>query len=201
MYYYGPGMGALGYSDVRGSCNQGTVRSGQKICFRSSGNDAAAAQRMRCVPIPGDTGTVGARSDACQHYCCPSSVTQNASLPSPEDEDEDEGGISAVFDWVAETVGFPTQPKPESPLPMPGQTSTGKATESGFATYTAAAAERTAAAIDDENMPIEEAPADSPEEVRTEQRSWIEQYQTHITLASTVIGLLTFIIWLAVRKK
>jgi hypothetical protein len=30
---------------------------------------------------------------------------------------------------------------------------------------------------------------------------WYQRYQTHITIASTALGLVTFLGWLALRKK
>jgi hypothetical protein len=52
-----------------------------------------------------------------------------------------------------------------------------------------------AAAVEEETMgPVEDAPGGSSGD-------WLSRYQTHITIASTAIGLLTFVIWLVVRKK
>ena len=70
----------------------------------------------------------------------------------------------------------------------------GQPTADGFSTYAQETAAREGAAAEDEILPIQELPGD-------EQGTWIERYQTHVTLASTMIGLATFGIWLIVRKK
>lgn len=83
-------------------------------------------------------------------------------------------------------------------VPMPGTTPSGKPSADGFSAYAKETAMREGAAAEDEILPIQELPGD---EVADEQRTWVERYQTHITLASTMIGLATFGIWLIVRKK
>jgi hypothetical protein len=70
----------------------------------------------------------------------------------------------------------------------------GQATAEGFATYAKDLAEREGAAAEDEILPIQELPGDT-------EGTWIERHQTHITIASTLIGLATFGVWLIVRKK
>jgi hypothetical protein len=164
---------------------------------------------MSCVEIPSDTGQVGRLNEACQHYCCPSTPTLILGEAVREEEEstvaaqpgaapsQDTGGI---VDWVKGAIGMPTgQQVPAAP--MPGGTGANKPTAQGFATYAQEAALRTGAAAENEVLPIEETPPDSAGQQAAEEQTWIERYQTHITLASTAIGLGTFLVWLVIRKK
>ncbi len=122
-----------------------------------------------------------------------SASTSNAS--------EQETLFEQGWEWFREIAGAKDDQPVQQPAPMPGATPDGKPTASGFSSYAREAAIRETAAIDEEQAPIEETPPDDPETRQNDERSWIERYQTHITLASTVIGLGTFVIWLMLRKK
>jgi hypothetical protein len=68
---------------------------------------------------------------------------------------------------------------------------TGRPTAAGFAQYAGEVASSTAAAAEMAHLPIEGG----------EEPSTLQQYMPHITIASTVIGLATFVGWLVLRKK
>jgi len=111
----------------------------------------------------------------------------------------EEPGIIEKAEGALRTFFYPEQPS--QPLPMPGATPSGQPTAEGFSQYTKEAAIREGAAAEDEVLPIQELPSDDPGERLAQTQTWIERYQTHITIASTVIGLGTFGIWLLVRKR
>lgn len=199
MYeFYGPGLGAMGFSDPRGTCTE--VSGGEARCFR--GREAAAAARRNCLSLEtacevgGDDGTM---------YCCPQfgetrppAGTAQAVAPVEEDETLFEQG----WEWFRDIVGGKgEQLVSGQPAPMPGATPDGKPSASGFSQYAAEVAIREVAAVDEDEAPIQEVPPDSQGEQRERQRSWVERYQTHVTIASTLIGLGTFVVWLMVRKK
>lgn len=117
------------------------------------------------------------------------------------EQPEEEGLIEKAGEWARRVFFYPEQPAPQQPVPMPGATQTGQPTADGFSAYAKEAALREGAAAEDEILPVQELPGDAPAEVEAQQRTWIERYQTHVTIASTVIGLATFGIWLLVRKK
>jgi hypothetical protein len=73
-----------------------------------------------------------------------------------------------------------------------------KMTANGLAQHASDVAREVADTVYDESMPIE---SDSRNSSGGEEQPWYERYSTHITIGSTVIGLGTFMIWLAVRKK
>lgn len=199
-YYYGPGLGALGFSDPRGNCTE--VENGETRCFRL--REAGSARSRDCVSLTrdcevgGDDGTI---------YCCPQYGTTRAPGTPPsnyqnEPTEEPRTMIGQGWNWFQEVIGAKEQGVSEQSTPMPGSTPSGKPTAAGFSAYAQEAAIRETAAVEEEQQaPIQEAPEDSSDVEQNEESSWIEQYQSHITLASTVIGLGTFIIWLMVRKK
>ena len=112
---------------------------------------------------------------------------------------EEQQSILEKAEDALRTFFYPEQSSSNQEQPMPGATASGQPTAEGFSEYTKEAAVRAGAAAEDEILPVQELPGDEQEDV--EQRTWIERYQTHITIASTVIGLGTFVIWLIVRKK
>jgi len=77
---------------------------------------------------------------------------------------------------------------------LPADKSDIQPTAEGFATYAKDVARTEGAAAEEDILPVQELPGDTS-------GTWVERYQTHITIASTVIGLATFGIWLIVRKK
>jgi len=113
----------------------------------------------------------------------------------------DGGTIEQAVDFVKNVSGFPQREQAQAPAPMPGKTDSGAPSAGGFAQYAAAVAERETAAIDEEQAPFEEVPGDSEQAYQQDERSWVERYQSHITIGSTIIGLLTFVAWLVLRKK
>jgi hypothetical protein len=129
------------------------------------------------------------------------STTRRRRTNDPPLPPEEPGASLFSLDWVKSLVGFPEQEAPPSPAPMPGKTQSGAPTATGFSKYAGEAAIRAGAAQEDEIYPIEEAPESDPSQYGAEERSWIQRYQTHITIASTVIGLATFLGWLILRKK
>jgi hypothetical protein len=123
--------------------------------------------------------------------------SSSAAVPTEEPQTLFEQG----WEWFREIAGAKGEQQPRQPAPMPGATPDGKPTAAGFSSYAREAAVREVAQVDEEMAPIEETPPDSPAQQQEDERSWIERYQTHITLISTVVGLGTFVIWLALRKK
>jgi hypothetical protein len=77
---------------------------------------------------------------------------------------------------------------------LPADKSDLQTTADGFVNYAKDTALREGAAAEEEVLPVQELPGDTS-------GTWIERHQTHITIASTLIGLATFGIWLVVRKK
>lgn len=116
--------------------------------------------------------------------------------------DQEEGLIEKAENAFM-TFFYPEQPEqPEQPpAPMPGATPSGKPTAQGFSEYAKETAIREGAAAEDEVLPVQELPSDDPGERQAQAQTWIERYQTHITIGSTLIGLVTFGIWLIVRKR
>lgn len=199
--YYGPGLGALGFSDPRGTCAE--VSNGETRCFRQREAGAARSRDCRSLTrqceVGGDDGTM---------YCCPQFGTTRApgTAPSWQQDQEAEEPTTIIgegWEWFREVLGAKgRQGSQDQPAPMPGATIDGKPSAEGFSAYAREAAIRETAAVEEEHQaPIQEAPDDSSSDEQDEERSWIERYQTHITLVSTVIGLGTFIVWLMVRKK
>lgn len=135
-------------------------------------------------------------------YYGPGLGTNGDSAPAETSPERDQETLfEQGWEWFREIAGTKNNNQTQQPAPMPGATADGKPTAAGFSSYAREAAVREVAEVDEEMAPIEETPPDDPETQRDDERSWIEQYQTHITLASTVIGLGTFVIWLMVRKK
>lgn len=184
----------LGFSDPRGTCSQ--VSGGETRCFRA--REAAAATSNRCRSLSQNC-TVG--SDAGTMYCCP----QFGSVRAPTTSGGGEG-ITDLLDTLATTGGGSTGGGTLNALrgilgfgvSVPQTTPSGSKTASTAQAVANAAkgvAVTEAAAVEQEIIgPVEESPGGAS-------GSWLSRYQTHITIASTVIGLLTFVIWLVARKK
>jgi len=200
--YYGPGLGALGFSNPRGACTE--IANGETRCFRE--REAGSARSQNCqslttaCEVGGDGGTM---------YCCPqfgaTRAPEGGATPAPAaatPEGAPETLLEQGWDWFREVIGAKGQSTPDSqPLPMPGVTADGKPSAAGFSAYVREAAVREIATVDEEQAPVQETPDDDPRSDEGDGRSWIERYQTHITLVSTLVGLGTFVIWLVVRKK
>jgi len=128
-------------------------------------------------------------------------TTPPASTEPAAPAEESETLFEQGWEWFREVAGGKNgQQQVEQPASMPGATAASSPTAAGFSQYASEAAIREVAVVDEEQAPIQEVPSDAPDG-QEDERSWIEQYQTHITIASTLVGLGTFIIWLAVRKK
>jgi len=176
--------GGLGFSDPRGTCGQ--VTGGETRCFRS--REAAAATSHGCRSL-NQNCTVG--SDSGTMYCCPQFGSVRA--PSASTTPEGGGALTQAANALKGILGFGFSVPPTTG----SDAASGEAAPSaeGFANYAKNAAVNEAAAVEEDLVaPVEEDPGGSPGD-------WINRYQTHITIASTVIGLVTFVIWLAVRKK
>lgn len=196
--YYTPGLGALGFSDPRGSCSE--IANGETRCFREREAGQARSRGCNSLTTPcevgGDNGTM---------YCCPQFGTTRAPTGDTPVTSSSENSSGTLIDqgwnWFREILGTKNQSGSTQPVPMPGATADGKPSASGFSAYAREAAVRETAVVDEEQAPIQEAPGGDPRVEENEQRFRIERYQTHITLASTIIGLGTFVVWLMVRKK
>lgn len=125
----------------------------------------------------------------------------NSSPTEASSEQDQETMFEQGWEWFREVSGAKDNQTPQQPAPMPGATADGKPSAAGFSSYARETAVREVAAVDEEMAPIEEQPPDDPETQQSDERSWIERYQTHITLVSTIVGLGTFVIWLVIRKK
>jgi len=135
-----------------------------------------------------------------------SSGTSTTSSAERRDDAQPETVFERGWEWFREIASGKDQPAAGAATqtvaaPMPGATADGKPTAEGFAEYAQEAAVRATAAVDEEQAPIEEVPPESEAAQAADEQSWIERYQTHITLFSTVAGLVTFGIWLLVRKR
>jgi hypothetical protein len=91
-------------------------------------------------------------------------------------------GEESVLDEILVAVGV----KEPSAPPAQGEPSAGK-----FAQYAREVAQTEGAAAEMATLPIEEGEAPSG----------LQQYMPHIMIASTAVGLLTFVGWVVLRKK
>lgn len=183
----------MGYWDPRGTCSQ--VSGGETRCFRPS--EVAAATRNRCrstsqsCTVSGSSGTT---------YCCP----RFGSVRPPTTSG---GDITGLLDTLATTGGGSGSgggALTQAANAVKGILGFGVSTQTtaeasptaqGFSDYAKNAAVTEAAAVEEEVIgPVEEEPGGSS-------GNWLNRYQTHITIASTAIGLVTFVIWLVVKKK
>lgn len=187
------GLGALGYSYPRGACSQ--VSGGEQRCFRPS--EESIARRAGCR----DTGEACEVSGATgATYCCPATAglarqpgaTTPSSAETPAAEGERKGVWESITEWfTAEGERVTDRPAPTPAGKASGAPAGGTPTPDGFAQYAREVAGSEAARQEMETLPIEDqTPA-----------PWYQRYQTHITIASTGLGLLTFLGWLALRKK
>jgi hypothetical protein len=174
----------LGFSDPRGACSE--VTGGETRCFRA--REAAAATSHRCrsttqtCTVGGDAGTV---------YCCPQFGSVRASGPATTPEGG--GALTQAANALKGILGFGVSQTTD--VNTEAANEKGAPSAQGFSNYVKNAAVAEAAAVEEDVMgPAEDAPGGSS-------GNWISRYQTHITIASTAIGLATFVIWLVVRKK
>lgn len=190
MTYEYKGRG-LGFSDPRGTCSQ--VANGETRCFRPS--ETAAATRNRCLST-NQSCTVGGSSGAM--YCCPQfgSTRAPTTAPTTAPATTGEGGaLTQAANAIKGILGFGVG-VPQPPSGNAGAVDDkGSPTAQGFSDYAKNAAVTEAAAVEEEVIgPVEEEPGGSS-------GNWLNRYQTHITIASTAIGLVTFVIWLVAKKK
>jgi hypothetical protein len=187
------GLGALGYSYPRGACSQ--VNGGEQRCFRPS--EESIATRAGCR----DTGSACEVSGATgATYCCPATASlareAGSAAPAAEEgapaEGERKGVWESITEWfTAEGERVTDRPPPTPAAKGSGAPSGGTPTPDGFAQYAREVAGSEAAGQEMRSLPIEDqTPA-----------PWYQRYQTHITIASTAIGLVTFFGWLALRDK
>lgn len=172
----------LGYSYPRGSCSQ--VNQGERRCFRPREESIATRAGCRSTDASCEvSGTTGAA------FCCPPGSL--ATDPSPASSDapaagERKGVWESITEWFTETGERVT----ERPAPS-GVTGKDQPTADGFAEHASNAAGTEAARAEMDELPIED---------ETE-IPWYTRYQTHITIASTVIGLGAFVGWVALKDK
>lgn len=177
------GLGALGYSYPRGSCSQ--VNQGESRCFRS--RESSIASRAGCRSI-GDSCTVG--GDSGTVYCCPPGAlatapagagTQEQGEPETAVPSGGKGVVETVTEW-AEDLFDPTKGGGAAPQ---------QPTAQGFAQYARQVTGEESARAEMSTLPIE----------AEDSIPWYQRYQTHITIASTVVGLGVFGLWLYVQSK
>ena len=180
------GLSGLGFSDPRGTCSE--VTGGETRCFRAREASAATSHRCRSTTqsctVGGDSGTT---------YCCPQFGTVRATGPATTPEGG-EGALTQAANALKGILGFGVGVSTAT-----GGNAEAVSEKASPAAQVANAAKNVAiseaAAVEEETMgPAEDAPGGSSSD-------WLSRYQTHITIASTAIGLLTFVIWLVVRKK
>jgi hypothetical protein len=174
----------LGYSYPRGACSQ--VNQGERRCFRP--REESIAPRAGCVDteaaceVGGDTGA---------SYCCPPGglvaappgERREAAAPA---EGERKGVWESITEWFTETGERVT----DRPAPT-GARKDQQPTSEGFAAHAEGAAREEAARAEMDELPIEDETG----------IPWYTRYQTHITIASTVIGLGAFIGWVMLKDK
>jgi hypothetical protein len=116
-------------------------------------------------------------------YCFPSST---AATPAAE-PGETEESFDSFLDRLAAGAGEAAEAVVSK---FSGQEEAGKLVGTA-----AQVAIEEGQAAEDELIPFQETPGGGDGD------NWLQQYTPHITIASTLIGLGTFVIWLAVRKK
>jgi hypothetical protein len=126
-------------------------------------------------------------------YCCPpgglaTSPPGERTEPAAPAEGERKGVWESITEWFTETGERVT----DRPAPA-GVTSKGgrQPTSEGFAAHAEGAAREEAATAEMDTLPIEDETG----------IPWLTRYQTHITIASTVIGLGAFIGWVMLKDK
>lgn len=193
----------LGFSDPRGTCSQ--IANGETRCFRPS--ETAAATRNRCRTLsPSQSCTVSGASGSM--YCCPQFGSTRAPATSQSFDSlldtlattgggspSGGGALTQAVNTVKGILGFGVGVSQTTGVNVEAANEKGSPTAQGFANYAKGVATQEAAAVEEDTMgPAEDAPGGSPGD-------WLSRYQTHITIASTAIGLVTFAIWLVARKK
>jgi hypothetical protein len=114
-------------------------------------------------------------------WCCPPAAA--AERPGEE----------SILDEILVSVGLKQPTTPTGPTAAgrppreetPGEPSAGK-----FAQYAGEVAQTEAAAAEMDTLPIEEG-----------EPAGLQRYMPHIMIASTAVGLLTFVGWVVLRKK
>jgi hypothetical protein len=183
-YFKDTGLGALGWVRLSGeSCRVGSgagiMRCVPSTEVASARNQGAVLQAgTTCSYMSGTTRRTGAK------YCFPAAAASGAPAVAEETEGESfESFLDRLATGAQETV----------------QAVSSKLTGQQVADKVVDTAARVAL-VEGENaedalIPFQETP---------EGRgggTWLQQYMPHITIASTLIGLGTFVIWLAVRSK
>lgn len=197
-------QGGLGFSDPRGTCGQ--IANGETRCFRPS--EAAAAARNNCRTLSPSQGcTVSGASGSM--YCCPQFGSTRASAPSQSFDSlldtlattgggstsSGGGALTQAANAIKGILGFGVGVAQTTGVNVAAANEKGSPGAQAAANTAKNIAVTEAAAIEEDTMgPVEDSPGGSTGD-------WLSRYQTHITIASTVIGLGTFLIWLAVRKK
>jgi hypothetical protein len=175
------GLGDLGYSYPRGSCSQ--VNQGESRCFRSS--EASIASRAGCLSV-GSACEVG--GDSGTSYCCPPGSLANepaGATAEPEGRETVQASGKGIVETVTEWAGDLFDPT------KGGGATPQQPTAQGFAQYARQVTGEESARAEMEALPIEAETA----------IPWYQRYQTHITIASTVVGLGAFGLWLYVQSK
>lgn len=179
------GLGALGYSYPRGACSQ--VGGGEQRCFRPS--EASIATRAGCRDTSEDCEVGG---DAGSMYCCSATAAltrqPGSAAPSGDGGAPADGERKGVWETVTEWFTASGERVTERPAPTPGEKAP---SADGFAEHTRRVAGEEAADQEMRTLPIED----------EDLAPWYQRYQTHITLASTGIGLVTFMGWLLLKDK
>jgi hypothetical protein len=176
--------GGLGYSYPRGACSQ--VNQGERRCFRP--REESIATRAGCrdtqdaCEVGGDTGAL---------YCCPPgglvAAPPGSGGAAAEAEAPAEGERKGVFETITEWFTREGERVTDRPAPAGAE----KPTAEGFAAHAADAAATEAASAEMSTLPIEDETT----------IPWYTRYQTHITIASTVIGLGSFLAWVILKDK
>ena len=184
MTYVYKGQHGMGLAELGGRCSQ--VSGGTRAC--ASTEEAAQMRRRGCRSIgPSDCDPGTGRGEEMvwgEEWCCPSTAAERP-------------GEESVLDEILIAVGLKEEPRPVTTYAPADPTSprkngtTGRPTAAGFAQYAGEVASSTAAAAEMAHLPIEGGEEPSP----------LQRYMPHITIASTVIGLATFVGWLVLRKK
>jgi hypothetical protein len=180
MTYVYKGHRGMGLADLGGRCSQ--VTGGSRVC--ASTEEAAQMRRRGCRSIgPSECDPqVGGEGMAWgEEWCCPPAATERP-------------GEESVLDEILIAVGVKQPTTPAGPTATgvpPRQTAPGEPSAGKFAQYTGEVARTEAAAAEMATLPIEEGEAPSG----------LQQYMPHIMIASTAVGLLTFVGWVVLRKK
>jgi len=182
-YEYNAGLGALGWVRTGGGCrvggNAGIMRCVPPSEVASARARGAVVQTgQSCSYMAGSTRRTGTK------YCFPSEA---AAAPAAEPENEE--SFDSFLDRIAAGAGEAAEAV-SSKFTGEVQDTAGKLVGTA-----AQVAIEEGQAAEDEAIPWQETPEGG------DGNNWLQQYMPHITIASTLIGLGTFVIWLAVRNK